>query len=304
MKTIGLEKDFPRGVPTHRNSYFTLEHAIDWLLLQLADLPQPFLIYIHLFPPHDPYNTRREFIDAFRDDGYQALRKPKHFFRLAKSDEEIDLLRRYYDEYILYVDEEFGRLYSQMQNSGLLDDTWVVFTSDHGEMFERGIYEHGTCAMFEPLVRIPLIISSPGQVKRNDVHTPTSVVDILPTLLHVSNKSIPGWCEGSILPPFNPQEADLQRYIFTLDAKRNQKDTISKATAALVEWPYKIILYKGFPQTPGEEWNYFEMFDLENDPEELHNLYSKQHAIALHLSQVLIDKLNKADEIYLERITD
>lgn len=304
VKTIGLEKEFPRGLPTHRNSYFTLEHAIDWLLKQLSELPQPFLLYIHLFPPHDPYNTRREFIDAFLDDGYQALKKPKHFFHLAKSDNEIDLLRRYYDEYILYLDQEFGRLYDQMQQTGLLRDSWLIFTSDHGEMFERGIYEHGSCAMFEPLVRIPLIISAPGQLNRNDVYTPTSVVDVLPTLLHMSGKTIPDWCEGTILPPFNPQPVDMQRQIYTLDAKRNQRERLTKATAVIVEWPYKLILYKGFPQAPGEEWNYFEMFNLENDPEELNNLYSKKNSTAVHLSRELIEKLNEADQVYLTRASD
>ena len=65
----------------------------------------------------------------------------------------------------------------------MLDDTYVIVTSDHGEMFERGIRGHVTPTLYEPVIRVPLLIAKPGQREREDVYAPTSCVDLLPTLL-------------------------------------------------------------------------------------------------------------------------
>ncbi len=64
---------------------------------------------------------------------------------------------------ILYADKEFGRFFDYLDSSGLLDNTWVVLTSDHGEMFERGIDGHDTEVLYEPVIRIPLMIFEPGR---------------------------------------------------------------------------------------------------------------------------------------------
>ncbi|MFQ5615842.1 MAG: sulfatase-like hydrolase/transferase, partial [Anaerolineales bacterium] len=61
---------FPRGVPSHQNLSFTIEDAVDWMQLQASTLPQPYLAYVHLLPPHQPYRTRRDFVDKF-DDGWE-----------------------------------------------------------------------------------------------------------------------------------------------------------------------------------------------------------------------------------------
>ncbi len=76
----------------------------------------------------------------------------------------------------------------------------MIFSSDHGEMFERGTHGHSTPLLYEPVIRVPLLISSPGQLERKDIHTLTSNVDILPTLAHISGLPVPDWAEGEVLP--------------------------------------------------------------------------------------------------------
>jgi len=116
---------FPRGLPYYHRRYFLLERAIDDIEAQLSSSPRPFLAYFHLWPPHSPYATRREFIDLF-DDGWTAAAKEDHFFSQGHSDEFLNRARRAYDEYIAYTDAEFGRLYDFMGQTGVLDDTYVV----------------------------------------------------------------------------------------------------------------------------------------------------------------------------------
>ena len=294
------ENEFPRGVPRFRGQYFTLEQAIDWIMMQLPDLPQPYMVYFHLAPPHDPYNTRSYFIDVFKNDGYKAVKKPNHYFEVKDIPEKLDVMRQKYDEYILYVDAEFGRLYEYMESNNILDDTWLVFTSDHGEMFERGIFNHKTPAMFQSLVRVPLMISAPGQMTREDIQNPTSSVDLLPTLLHLSGKPVPAWCEGQVLPPYASEAPDPQRSIYAFDAKRNQRETLAKCSAMLLEWPYKLMMFKGYPQSPGEDWFYYEMYDIEQDPEELENIYTDSNVVGQHLVEKLLARLKQADEPYEE----
>ena len=78
--------------------------------------------------------------------------------------------RQTYDEFIANLDYEFGRLLDYLEEIGLLGSSYLILTSDHGELFERGHRGHNTPLLFEPLLRVPLVISSPGQEERKDIH--------------------------------------------------------------------------------------------------------------------------------------
>ena len=69
-----------------------------------------------------------------------------------------------------------------------------------GELFERGIMSHITPVLYEPIIRVHLLVWTPGQKQRHDVYSITSCVDILATLSHLSDQPMPSWHEGSILP--------------------------------------------------------------------------------------------------------
>lgn len=294
-----VSRDFPRGVPTNQGDFFLLENATDWIVSQIAELPEPNVSYIHLIPPHHPYNTRIDFYDQFLNDGYIPIRKPEHFFSQGVSYDTLVKRRRFYDEFILYVDQEFGRLYDSLSSAGLLDDTWLILTSDHGEMFERGIWEHTVPTIHQPVIRVPLLISAPGQQERKDILSPTSSIDLLPTLLHQNGKEIPAWCEGEVLPPYRPDEPDWQRNIFAIDAKKNEKyEPLSKATTMILEWPYKLVRYMNNKNIPGY-LRYYELFNIEEDPEELDDLYTADNKTAKELIEKLEIRINKADQPYL-----
>jgi choline-sulfatase len=230
------------------------------------------------------------------NDGWQFRRKSRRFFSEEGSDEYLDSRRREYDEYIAYADAELGRLYRSIARRGLLDDTYLVVTTDHGEMFERGIGGHLTPTMYDPLVRVPLVICAPGQEQREDVHTPTSSIDVLPTLLHVTGQPIPEWCEGQVMPPFTDQPTRDGRSTYVVDAKSNARQgPLTRATVALIKGPYKLVHYFGYRQHPDD----YELYNVANDPEEMEDLYPSQVALARELREELSVRIQKANEPYL-----
>lgn len=293
-----LRERFPRGIPSSPDSFrvFLLEDAIDRMVSYIENIPKPYLGYFHFFPPHHPYNTRQEFVDLFLDNRTFPS-KPEHFSVRGKSEKELEEFRRHYDEFISYVDAEFGRLHRILDQKGMLDDTVVILTSDHGELFERGILGHVTPVLYDPVVRIPLLISQPGQTQRRDVHVPTSSVDLLPSLLNFVNKPIPDWCEGKILPGLGGYE-DPSRSIYAVDAKGNSKfKPINRATFATIKDRFKLISYHGHPDWGDKD----ELYDLRNDPDELVDISSTKSKMVKNLRDELFSILSEREHAIISR---
>ena len=282
---------FPRGLPSANAGPFVylLEDAIDWVRDSITTNENPFLGYFHFLPPHEPYNTRKEFVRVFRD-GWAPISKPEHVFTEGHSEKYLQQKRRWYDEYILYVDSEFGRLVDSLEQQGFMENTNIIFTSDHGEMFERGISEHVTPTLFDPLSHIPLVIHYAGQENREDIHTPTSAADVLPTVSTMVGQEPPEWSDGRVLPRTSDQKTEGDRNIFIMDAKSNPKNgPIVKGTIAMVRDNHKLIYYRGYDGFDNE----YEMYDLVNDPEEMEDLYSESNTLAGDLRVELLSRLDE-----------
>jgi arylsulfatase A-like enzyme len=287
---------YPKGVPTLGiyDVFYLLEHVMDGIMALLSGARQPFLAYFHLFPPHEPYRPRREFVGVF-DDGWKAVAKRARFFPGGLSEEALNRQRVEYDEYVAYADAEFGRLVDFLNESGLLDNSYIVFTSDHGQLFERGVHGHDTTLLYEPVIHIPLLISRPGQRQREDVRTPTNCVDVLPTLLHATGQEIPDWCEGQMLPVLGGEGSGDERSVFSVEAKSNPiRAPLVKGTVALIKHRHKLIHYFGYSGYESE----YELYDLANDPEELEDLYSSRRSVAMDLRGELEEKLREVNQPY------
>ena len=232
--------------------------------------------YFHFLPPHFPYSTRADFYNTFANDGFFPPEKPDHIYAGKRAEGRVDEFRTWYDEYLLYVDSEFARLYQHMEQNGILQNTWLVFTSDHGEMFERGITGHQTPPMFQPLVRIPLMIFAPGQDSRVDIFDKTSAIDVLPTLMQITGQEIPDWVEGDLLPPYSSSSLASDRPIVSLRGRGIEKGRpIHKGSAMLVRGSYKLFYIFGYiKDLKGGEL--IELYNLDDDPEELNDLSSSR----------------------------
>ena len=287
--------EYPSGLPRTGNYpiFFKLNEVFDGLYSTIGKLSAPYFAYFHLWSPHAPYRPSLKYDNLFMKDKLSPAPKPDHRFGDHISKVTLNNRRLNYDQYIANLDEEFGQLVDRLQKSGTLDQSYIVITSDHGESFERGVEGHVTPLLYEPVIHIPLIVSAPGQTTRKDVHTPTNSIDVLPTLLNLIGKEKPDWSEGEVLPGLGGSD-DPSRSTFSVEAKTNPAyKPLTKATVAMRKENYKLIYYTG-----REAEDSFELYDLDSDYEEMHDLYPKAPAIAKTLKEELLDKFHAGDAKY------
>ena len=289
-----LKDLYPVELPRLANTdiYFRLDQVTEGVMGLLDALKSPSFVYLHFMPPHAPYVPARPYLDLF-DDGWAPPPKKKHRLAPGLPEERLNGLRREYDQFIANLDAEFGRLLDHLEASGLMDNSYVIFTSDHGEIFERGAHGHSMPLVFEPNIRVPLLVHAPGQRQRQDIHALTSNVDLLPSLLSLAGLPAPDWAEGQALPGMGGQEAP-ERSIYVVEAKANPAyQPLRKATLALIKGRYKLIHYLGYRDYADK----YELYDLESDPQELKNLYSSV-PVAKDLQAELESQLTRADAPY------
>ncbi|RPJ23763.1 MAG: hypothetical protein EHM33_19965, partial [Chloroflexi bacterium] len=296
----GISGEYPRGLPTVYD--FSYENTdvfagIDRLTQSLASQSSPSLAYFHLWSPHGPYNARKEFVGIF-DDDLKWHSKPRH--PIAGDDFPQEHMRekhREYDECIAEVDAEFGRLISDLEKSGILQNSYVIVTSDHGELFERGEIGHASALMYAPVTHIPLLISAPGQATRSDFHSLTSIMDLLPTILQVTGQETPDWIEGRLLPGFGGAE-DVSRSIFSMVAKDNATfQPIERATFTMIKGPHELLFFTGYK----DHQDRFELYNLQEDPDELQDLFSKDITTASQMKDELLEAVNAANRNYQKK---
>jgi choline-sulfatase len=179
----------------------------------------------------------------------------------------------------------------------LLENTWLILTSDHGEMFERGINGHGSKVLYQPVVRVPLLIFEPGRQSKKDIYEYTSVVDLLPTLTHLTGQKDPAWTEGKVLPPYSSADQNANRNLYVIQAIDNAPNApLTQVSTVLVRENYKLHYYFGYPELPqGEQ---VKLFDIKSDPEELVDLYSSKRETASELFNQLKSKLVEVNKPY------
>lgn len=294
---------YPLGIPIRKDvsMAFVNETVYDGLKSEVSNLwkqHSPFFAYFHLWSPHEPYTPSKPFLKLFNNDGYKPIEKPLAAMDQGMSQSNINLQRLFYDRYIANVDHEIGTLLDFIEQAGLFENSYVIYTSDHGQMHERGIFGHITPYLYEPLIHIPLMISAPGQNSRHDIYTPTSSIDVLPTLVNLAGREVPAGSTGKILPDLGGLE-DTERSIFSVEAKTNSAfATLTKTTIAMVKGDYKLIYYRGYN---GENGDFFEMYNLREDIEELQNLVPKNPSNLASLKDELLQNLAQANRPFQKK---
>lgn len=288
------DSEYPNGLPRTGNYpiFFKMKDVFDGLITTVDQLGPSSLAYLHLWSPHAPYVSTTRFADFFTDQ-WRPVEKPEHVLGDHIPPSEVNNRRRSYDNYIANLDDEFGRLLDFLTAKGLFDQSYIVVTSDHGEFFERGEEGHISSMLYDPVVRVPLMISSPGQTTRKDVDSPTVSVDLVPTLARLAGSELPAWSEGTLLPGLGGGET-AGRSIFMMDAKNNPAfGPLSLASFAIRKDQYKLIYYKGYEQYGGEAA--FELYNMDADPEELDDLYPGNPSVAKPLQAELLAKIDSVN---------
>jgi arylsulfatase A-like enzyme len=286
---IQFASEYPLGLPDHTEQ-FLISEIVDGAIHKLQGLEEPGFVYFHFYPPHENYRPTKRFHEMF-SDGWQPPEKPVHRLSWGKIPyPTLNELNQDYDEYIASWDTEVSRLFQYLQDSGLLERSYVIVTADHGELNERGERGHFTPMIFDPLIHVPLAVFQPGQNQRQDVYTATSSVDVLPTLAQLLGKPVPAWTEGELLPGLGGEES-LERSIYSMDAKTNASFApLTKTSISLMKHRHRLTYY-GYPDD-----GQFEFYNLEEDSEELHDLYPSQPSLARLMKEELLQKLYEVNQ--------
>lgn len=226
----------PGSYPERPADHVTLR-AVDWLRARsAASRSNPFLVWVHYFDPHGPYAPPPPFDEVFAASPY--------------------------DGEIAFVDRELGRLLEALGDLGLLDDTLVVVTSDHGEGL--GQHQEATHAdlIYDSTMRVPLILSNPklfpaGRVIRDRL---AATIDVVPTLASLAGLDIATPVDGIDLTG-----AVVRKRVVYLETLAPLLDYGWAPLHGLRRLEDKFIL------APEPEY-----YDLSVDPDELANLYETQ----------------------------
>ena len=284
---------YPRGLPGPNELYY-LEDVVDGSIELLKGIQQPTLTYFHFYPPHEPYTPTKQFFETFAD-GWNPPDRPIHALSDRKyKPAKIHRERQYYDEFMASWDQEVDRVFQYLKESGLTENSYIIITSDHGEFFERGEVGHWTRLIYDPVIHVPLMVLSPGQTSRQDVHTLTSSVDVLPTIAHLTGNPNPDWAEGRLLPNLGG-EADEGRSVFSMDAKSNSSfGPLTNYVMSITRDRHRLTYYC----YPKDEYQQYEFYDLDADPLEMKDLYASSPALALEMQEELLQKVEDVNKTF------
>lgn len=184
-----------------------------------------------------------------------------HSHLLAEDDRK-KLVANYYGM-ISFMDKYIGKILDKLDELGIADDTIVVFTTDHGHFFGQHGLQYKGGFHYEDLIRLPFIVRYPGKIpSQKESNALQSLVDLAPTFLSFAGIPIPPIMSGE-----NQKDVWLgcqeNARDHILCEFRHEPTTIHQKT--YVDERYKITIY--YRQTYGE------MFDLQEDPKELNNLW-------------------------------
>lgn len=164
----------------------TFAQAREWLE---SGPREPFLLFVHTYQVHSPYQPPEAYADLFAGDGVDGPQHPT-----------LRQLRDAYDREIRHVDDELRRLFEGLASRPGAGATLAVVLADHGEEFgEHGRLEHGG-SLFDETLRVPLLFWGPGLVPvgvRRD--EPVSLIDVTPTLLEFAGLAPPPGIDGTSL---------------------------------------------------------------------------------------------------------
>ena len=286
--------------------------AVEYLRAQRGDTP--FLLCASFHHPHEPFHPPQAYWDRYADAEIAIPEFPDHLdetysamdrwlnayhgtrrFNL-RDPESLRRLRRAYYGLVTYLDDKVGGLLATLEETGLLDNTVVVFTSDHGDMLCEKEMVQKRC-FYEWSCRIPLIVRFPDQWQAGTtVETPTSLLDLLPTFCELAGAEASLPHDGtSLLPIIEGQQAD--RHIFA-----QAHEAVGAPCIMIREGRFKYNYIHGHPP---------QLFDLESDPGEWNNLAgAAEHAATeTRLRELILDRFDPAkmaadnlDSLYRRRL--
>lgn len=214
--------------------------------------PEKFFCWVHFYDPHFPYEPPQEYAAKFSDP---------------------------YDGEVAFMDYYIGRILELLVEAGLSEKTAIIAVGDHGEAFGEKVEEGHGLFLYEMSVRVPLIIKGPGIKAGSVTQELVSLVDLAPTVLDwLGVKTEINFDGRSLLRVLSgKKEKPRDIYLETFYPRENYGWS---ELVGIISWPWKFI------QAPRPE-----LYNLEKDPQENHNLAGGEERMSALLSARLQDLL-------------
>jgi len=292
---IALEKIAQRFVPS--STAFAARKFLD----EHGD--RRFFAMVHIYSTHTPYDPPREFREMYCDPEYAGPVKSfwaAHRQIIERGEYEptpadVEQIKNLYYAGVSQADGEIGELVAALERKGVLDDTLVIVTADHGESLgERGLWEHDH--MVQTNLRIPLVLSWPrGLPPGKRVSALVDEIDLFPTVCDLLGLDLPPGAAGedrdrvdgkSLLPVVRGEEPMVRLHSFAenglyLSVQDTRRKLVVRRETLTDEDGWKKAR-EGNPEWP-------ELFDLEGDPAETSNRFQSEPEEAERLFAVLRD---------------
>jgi arylsulfatase len=255
--------------PWHLDEYL---HATNWtaetMCRQIArrDPDKPGFWYLSFSHPHPPLNPLRDYLDLYRDleppapvrgswsldENRSAKIAAFQRFFIAQDDAHTQRIRRAFYALCTHIDHQLRRVIGTLREHGLLQNTYIMFFSDHGDMLgDHGLWAKHNC--FEGETRIPMLLSGPGVTPGTVDNRLVSLEDVYPTLAELAGIATPGHVDGLSMV------GDTQRQTICSVAR-----TDPGACRMIRDARHKLIYFPAGNQRL--------LFDLQDDPQECHDL--------------------------------
>jgi arylsulfatase A-like enzyme len=282
---------------------FTAQETIQ-LIRRQKNSNKPFFCWSSFYRPHQPYNAQKRFLEMYDYSKWgqgtvygDAIRKPatlnqspdrlppalqdwhegkNKVWRLDKAAEDEQLFRFYIASYyalVTEIDSHIGAIMKALEEEGLLDNTIVVYTSDHGDFVGRhGMVEK--CAIghnvFEETLKVPLIISCPAHLKKGQaIDDLVEMFDLYPTLLELAEIETPATKHAIAATSLAATVQD------GISAKRPCIVSENWSQATVITENHKLGIWLD-PTEYAKQWDFRPfgdmLFDRKEDPDEIHNL--------------------------------
>jgi len=262
-------------------THWTADQAMRFV--ERRDPTRPFFLYVSFDKPHPPVTPPREYYELYADrefpmpvygdwvddkttDRIRGLRYANHWESVKDDRDWIQKNLRGFAAMTTHIDSMIGMLLGTLREHGVLGNTWIVFTSDHGDqLFDHGNFAKGD--FFQGSARVPLMVCPPGRWKkenalltgRNDTTTPAGLADIMPTLLDACGIEKPDTITGdSLIPRILDAESEFREYSF-----------------GMCNGSYGVSDGRFRYQWASEE-GYHYLFDQESDPFDEHDLSGRE----------------------------
>jgi len=283
--------DLGRGFDFCSTGEFSKRAVMQFAISELGGLKhKKFFMWLHYMGTHAPYLAPRAYLDLFLNDaffdpgkhlpaaqgnvsGYGVQSIPPHVY--INGIDNPDFYIAQYDAAIRFFDAQLKLLIGKLKDLGLYDNTVIIISADHGELLgEHGYYFGHGIFLYEPLLKVPLIIKTCPSVKRQDIQEPVGAsVDIAPTVLDMlriktglsfDGRSLVGLIFGNQKPSG----------WFTIHDTTHEKTAIRTARWKLIRSDTaKSVVY--------------ELYDVQDDPQESVNLVDRQGEVFDSLRNLL-----------------